>query len=181
MLSTHSRPKRSLPSVPRKPNFKILLHLKFRGLGRAGLVSRRNSSPPPRSHPILIPQTRPDCSPKPPPLKAAARHPPVLASSMVPPRPTQPSQLRCQGTRGGLSGTIPGGGQAPNSSAPPTPGYQRGVGLGLPYLVVFKEQVDLDFQMKYCSFYQAAFEPCCKPAVNVDAETEGFLLTPASS
>lgn len=30
--------------------------------------------------------------------------------------------------------------------------------------------------MKYCSFYQAAFERCCKPAMNVVAETEGFLL-----
>lgn len=108
-----------------------------------GLVSGRNSSPPPGSHPILTPQTQLDSSPKSPPLKAAGLHPPVLASSLAPPRPRQPPQLGYGGTGGKGSGTIPGSGQAPSSGVPPTPGYQGDVGLGLPDLVVFKEQVEI--------------------------------------
>lgn len=43
--------------------------------------------------------------------------------------------------RGG-SDTIAGGGQDPGSGAP-TPDYQGDVGLCLPELVVFKEQVEI--------------------------------------
>lgn len=39
-------PNRSLTCVSLKPNFKILFHPKFRGLGRVGLVRGKDSSPP---------------------------------------------------------------------------------------------------------------------------------------